>query len=68
MWTHRVEGNDTVMSWSEAGAFLIPMSLLLMIIGAWLFDAMMQLRWMHQRELAMALGVAMRGLLEASGV
>ena len=36
------------------------MSLLLMIIGAWLFDAMMQLRWMHQRELAMALGVAMR--------
>ncbi len=42
------------------GPFALPGIFLIPIIGAWVFDSMVQLRWMHQRELAMALGVALR--------
>ncbi len=43
-----------------AGPLMVPAGLLVTIMGFWIFDCMVQLRWMHQRELAMALGVAMR--------
>ena len=42
------------------GPFALPGFFLIPIAGVWIFDSMIQLRWMHQRELAMALGVAMR--------
>jgi len=42
------------------GPFSLPAFFLIPILGAWVLDSMIQLRWMHQRELAMALGVAMR--------
>ncbi len=42
------------------GPFSLPAFFLIPIGGAWVLDSMVQLRWMHQRELAMALGVAMR--------
>jgi len=42
------------------GPFSLPGLFLIPILGAWVLDSMIQLRWMHQRELAMALGVAMR--------